>query len=137
MTPVGVWQVVSGTAGLRIQIPGEARSLYSAEYGVHPPEPLIVPSVLKVAVMVLPSITFDHTPLVSSYHPSFQIVPVIDRVVADGTAACCTVLTEAGVVEGLAGGEVVQPLISAVTISRPIHIQTICLIFETVLSMGT
>jgi hypothetical protein len=86
--------------------------------------------------MVLPSITFDHTPLVSSYHPSFQFVPITDSGGAAGAAVCCEVPAGAGASRGWEGGEVAQPLMRAVIISSPIHIHMIYLIPGTVISTG-
>ena len=55
-------------------------------YWLHPLEPLTFPSVPNVAVMVLPSATFDQTPLLSN-HPRFHVVPVIDGAGAAVTGA--------------------------------------------------
>lgn len=111
MTPVGSEQVVAGTAGRRMEIAPEVPiSWYSVVYGVHPLEPSIVPPHVKVAVIVLPWMTDDHTPLVSSYQPSFHAVPVRDGAAAAGVPAGCVaagVAAGAGVVAG--AGWPVQP----------------------------
>jgi hypothetical protein len=91
---------------------------------LHPLEPLTFPSVPKLAVIVLPSATFDQTPLLSN-QPSFHVVPARDGA---GAAAAGTVVRTgcwdmAGATEVAVdwGAWLVQPLFR--TERRTRHVQ--------------